>query len=95
MLALQKSRLEQVSEEVSESLDHLERNCAMPLRDIDRDDDEIMVFMYDEIDRLNADLLDFNPSINLQGTSLTCELETTAQTIGKIERVIVDSASVI
>jgi hypothetical protein len=67
VLELQDSRVADVCEEISETLENLESHCQKPLRDYENNDDEILVFMNDEIDKLNSDLFDFVPQINLEG----------------------------
>ena len=61
VLELQDSRVADVCEEIRECLENLESNCQKPLRDYENNDDDILVFMNDEIDKLNSDLLDFIP----------------------------------
>lgn len=67
VLELQDSRVADVCEEITETLENLESHCQKPLRDYENNDDDILVFMNDEIDKLNNELFEFVPQINLEG----------------------------
>lgn len=93
VLELQDSRVADVCEEIAETLENLESHCQKPLRDYENNDDEILVFMNDEIDKLNSDLFDFIPQINLEGIQVDFEVHNTTDTIQRIEQILVESAS--
>jgi len=61
VIELQDSRVGEVCDEINETLENLESHCQKPLRDYENNDDEILVFMNEEIDKLNSDLFDFIP----------------------------------
>lgn len=52
VMELQDSRVADVCEEINETLENLESQCQKPLRDYENNDDDILVFMNDEIDKL-------------------------------------------
>ena len=74
VLELQDSRVADVCEEISETLENLESHCQKPLRDYENNDDDILVFMNDEIDKLNNELFEFVPQINLEGIQVEFEI---------------------
>ena len=61
VIELQDSRVGDVCDEINETLENLESHCQKPLRDYENNDDEILVFMNEEIDKLKSDLFDLIP----------------------------------
>ena len=82
-----------VCDEIQETLENLESHCQKPLRDYENNDDEILVFMNEEIDKLNSDLFEFIPQINLEGIQVKFDIPNTNETIERIERILVESAT--
>ena len=74
VLELQDSRVNDVCEEIAETLENLESHCQKPLRDYENNDDDILVFMNDEIDKLNSELFEFVPQINLEGIQVEFDI---------------------